>query len=229
MHTRPWARRARRTGLLTVVLLAVLAEPALAAVSVVRAEVSGTRLRLEGTALAGRSITVDSVPMATSDGSGAFRIERDPYAPPADCTVDVNDGSATITTTRLAGCTVTVVPTPGDSTAPSAPVLSVVLSGSTANLSWPASTDDVGVVGYTVSRTGVPPVDTASTSYASTGLAPGRTRRAPDGRGVRGMRQRVQLLGGVIDIGLTRHGWSVHAEVPLGESGATRNPGRGGC
>lgn len=62
-----------------------------------------------------------------------------------------------------------------------------------------------------------------------TGLAPGRTRRAPDGRGVRGMRQRVQLLGGVIDIGLTRQGWSVHAEVPLGESGATRNPGRGGC
>ncbi|MGU3499289.1 sensor histidine kinase [Mycobacterium sp. C31M] len=42
-------------------------------------------------------------------------------------------------------------------------------------------------------------------------------RRAPDGRGVRGMRQRVQLLGGVIDIGSTRQGWSVHAEVPLGE------------
>ncbi|WP_302033418.1 ATP-binding protein [Mycolicibacterium frederiksbergense] len=43
-------------------------------------------------------------------------------------------------------------------------------------------------------------------------------RRAPDGRGVRGMRQRVELLGGVIDIGPTRDGWSVHAEVPLGES-----------
>lgn len=47
--------------------------------------------------------------------------------------------------------------------------------------------------------------------------------RAPDGRGVRGMRQRVELLGGVIDIGLTREGWSVSADVPLGESGtATR-------
>lgn len=44
------------------------------------------------------------------------------------------------------------------------------------------------------------------------------SRRAPDGRGVRGMRQRVELLGGVIDIGPTRDGWSVHAEVPLGES-----------
>lgn len=43
--------------------------------------------------------------------------------------------------------------------------------------------------------------------------------RAPDGRGVRGMRQRVELLGGVIDIGPTREGWAVHAEVPLGGSG----------
>jgi signal transduction histidine kinase len=32
------------------------------------------------------------------------------------------------------------------------------------------------------------------------------------------MRQRVELLGGIIDIGPTRDGWSVHAEVPLGES-----------
>lgn len=44
------------------------------------------------------------------------------------------------------------------------------------------------------------------------------SRRAPDGRGVRGMRQRVELLGGIIDIGRTREGWSVRAEVPLGES-----------
>ncbi len=47
------------------------------------------------------------------------------------------------------------------------------------------------------------------------------SRRAPDGRGVRGMRQRVELLGGVIDIGPTREGWAVHAEVPLGDSGTT--------
>lgn len=49
---------------------------------------------------------------------------------------------------------------------------------------------------------------------------PAGARRAPDGRGVRGMRQRVELLGGVIDIGLTRAGWAVHAAVPLGESGS---------
>lgn len=46
-----------------------------------------------------------------------------------------------------------------------------------------------------------------------------RKGRSPDGRGVRGMRQRVQLLGGVIDIGSTRQGWSVRAELPLGDGG----------
>jgi signal transduction histidine kinase len=35
-----------------------------------------------------------------------------------------------------------------------------------------------------------------------------------DGRGLRGMRQRVELLGGVIDIGPTARGWSVRATLP---------------
>lgn len=48
---------------------------------------------------------------------------------------------------------------------------------------------------------------------------PAGSRGAADGRGVRGMRQRVELLGGVIDIGPTGTGWAVHAAVPLGESG----------
>jgi signal transduction histidine kinase len=41
--------------------------------------------------------------------------------------------------------------------------------------------------------------------------------QSPEGRGMRGMRQRVELLGGVIDVGPTRDGWSVCAEVPLHE------------
>jgi signal transduction histidine kinase len=41
--------------------------------------------------------------------------------------------------------------------------------------------------------------------------------QSPDGRGMRGMRQRVELLGGVIDVGPTQDGWSVCAEVPLHE------------
>lgn len=41
---------------------------------------------------------------------------------------------------------------------------------------------------------------------------------APDtttpGRGIRGMRQRIELLGGTIDIGSGPQGWSVRATVP---------------
>ena len=39
--------------------------------------------------------------------------------------------------------------------------------------------------------------------------------QSPEGRGLRGMRQRVELLGGAIDVGPTRDGWSVCAEIPL--------------
>ncbi len=38
---------------------------------------------------------------------------------------------------------------------------------------------------------------------------------SPEGRGLRGMRQRVELLGGAIDAGPTPDGWSVSAELPL--------------
>jgi signal transduction histidine kinase len=40
-------------------------------------------------------------------------------------------------------------------------------------------------------------------------------RLSQDGRGLAGMRQRVELLGGVIDTGPCREGWSVRAEIPL--------------
>ncbi|MDQ3874780.1 MAG: hypothetical protein M3322_04395 [Actinomycetota bacterium] len=85
---------------------------ALGNVTVSRAELTGTRLRVEGTALPSRTITVDGVTMGTSDGAGKFRIERDPFAAPADCAIDVNDGSATATTVTLSGCTVTTTPPP---------------------------------------------------------------------------------------------------------------------
>jgi signal transduction histidine kinase len=39
--------------------------------------------------------------------------------------------------------------------------------------------------------------------------------RSAEGRGLRGMRQRVELLGGAIDAGPTSDGWSVRAEIPL--------------
>jgi signal transduction histidine kinase len=47
---------------------------------------------------------------------------------------------------------------------------------------------------------------------------------ASEGRGLRGMRQRVELLGGVIDIGPVDSEWSVCADIPLGDGGAARWP-----
>jgi putative Ig domain-containing protein len=85
---------------------------------------SGSRLRIEGRAAANRSITVDGVAMGTSDGAGEFRIERDGFTAPADCTVDVNDGSVTATSAKLSGCTVSSptpepTPTPAPTSSPS--------------------------------------------------------------------------------------------------------------
>src|SRR5215218_827987 len=97
-------------GMLVLLGALVVASVAEAAVSVSRAELNGTQLRIEGQASPNRTITVDGVAMGTSDGSGRFRIERSGFAAPTDCTVDVNDGSATAASARLSGCTVSSAP-----------------------------------------------------------------------------------------------------------------------
>jgi chitodextrinase len=165
----------RLTPMLVLVLATLATGPAFATVTVSRAELNGSKLRIDGGALASRDITVDGVVMARSDGSGQFRIERDPYAPPADCTVDVNDGSATVTSTRLSNCTVTQPPPPADTTVPTPPTdLTAALSGDSANLSWGASTDDVGVVGYRVIRNGAAlPGTVSGTTFTDAGLPAG--------------------------------------------------------
>ncbi|BBZ11780.1 hypothetical protein MBRA_19750 [Mycobacterium branderi] len=48
-------------------------------------------------------------------------------------------------------------------------------------------------------------------------VAVGATRASRDGRGLAGMRQRVELLGGVIDAGPSGNEWSVRAEIPLSD------------
>lgn len=93
-------------GALVLIGTLVVPSAAQAAVSISRAELSGTQLRIEGQASPNRTITVDGVAMGTSEGSGRFRIERSGFTAPSDCTVDVNDGSATAATARLSGCTV---------------------------------------------------------------------------------------------------------------------------
>jgi signal transduction histidine kinase len=55
-------------------------------------------------------------------------------------------------------------------------------------------------------------------------LAAAVAAQSPDGRGLRGMRQRVELLGGTINVGPTGDGWSVCAEIPLQDSDAGWHP-----
>ncbi len=109
--------------------------------TVSRAELGGSRLRIEGRATANRTITVDGVAMGTSDGSGSFRIERDGFAAPADCTVDVNDGSATPASATLSGCTPTVAPT---TTVAPAPTTTVAPPPTTVASGFRITTDALG-------------------------------------------------------------------------------------
>lgn len=69
-------------------------------------------------------------------------------------------------------------------------------------------------------------ISPASARLAVSNLVPAAVvaARSPDGRGVRGMRQRVDLLGGAIDVGPTRDGWSVCAEIPLQEGDTAWRP-----
>jgi hypothetical protein len=104
-------------GMIVLIGALVVASVAQAAVSISRAELNGTQLRIEGQASPNHTITVDGAAMGTSDGAGKFRIDRSGFAAPADCTVDVNDGSATAASARLSGCTVSSSPPPPSSSA----------------------------------------------------------------------------------------------------------------
>jgi chitodextrinase len=63
-------------------------------------------------------------------------------------------------------------PPPSDTTAPSIPtgLTAMAISSSQINLSWTASTDNVGVTGYKIYRNGSQVATTAGTSYQDTGL-----------------------------------------------------------
>src|SRR5439155_367680 len=64
-----------------------------------------------------------------------------------------------------------------DATPPSTPtgVVATAAGATTINLSWTASTDNVGVTGYIVKRNGTLVATPTSTSYADTGLSPATT------------------------------------------------------
>ena len=152
-RARPTAGRRWISAVLGVLLslLVVISTPGAgqAAVSISKADIVSGRLRVEGNATANRAITVDGVQMATSDGGGRFKIDRAGFAAPADCTIDVNDGSATAASARLSGCTVTAPPPPP--AGPAAPTLLSPAQGASVTtpftISWSQVLDPGAVNG----------------------------------------------------------------------------------
>jgi len=101
------ARGFRRAAIAAAVIVAfaVGAAGAQAAISLTRAELNGTQLRIEGRgALPSHAVVVDPGSIVgMSDSTGAFRIEASPYTS-STCRVSVADG-ATSTSASLSGCT----------------------------------------------------------------------------------------------------------------------------
>jgi len=93
-----------------VVLVLLIPETSYSAMRVGTAQLSGGYLTLEGTAQPNRTITVDGVAMGKSGGDGRFRVVHGGFAAPGDCTVTVEDGSASSADVELAGCTITTRP-----------------------------------------------------------------------------------------------------------------------
>jgi hypothetical protein len=101
MHFRP-SLLAMAASLAIFGLTAASAE---AAITVSRADLSGTQLRVEGSgALPNHAISIDPGAVAgRSDASGAFKVQSSPYSS-STCQVTVADG-ATSASARLTGCT----------------------------------------------------------------------------------------------------------------------------
>ncbi|HJU35922.1 MAG TPA: hypothetical protein VJ716_00700 [Gaiellaceae bacterium] len=140
MHRKHWWKAA--TVVAVILAAAAFAGTAHAAVRITKAEMNSTQLRLEGTALPNAVIAVDGVAMGSSDSSGNFKIEKDPYTPPADCVVQVSDGSAAATSVTLAGCTQSSSPSPPSSSA-TAPALAKVTIDPTQVIGGGAATGTV--------------------------------------------------------------------------------------
>src|SRR2546426_2252282 len=99
-------------------------------------------------------------------------------------TTTAGNGSHTLTAVARDGLLGTLwtsnpvtVTVSNDTTAPSVPtgLTAAAVSSSQINLSWTASSDNVGVSGYRVFRGGTQIATTSTTSYANTGLSPSTT------------------------------------------------------
>jgi chitodextrinase len=87
-----------------------------------------------------------------------------------DAAGNVSGQSASVSAATLASSYTSIAT---DVTAPSVPanLLAKAVSTSQINLSWTASSDNVGVAGYKVYRNGIQIATVTSTSYSNTGLA----------------------------------------------------------
>jgi hypothetical protein len=87
-----------------------------------------------------------------------------------DCTIYSNGGE--ISDVKLIDLT-GIGGSASDTTPPSTPdnLQAIAISASQIDLSWDASTDDVGVTGYMIYRDGTQIATTASSTYQDTGLS----------------------------------------------------------
>src|SRR5437016_4786408 len=92
-------------------------------------------------------------------------------------TVAARDAAGNISPNSTSVSVTTASVSVADMTPPTTPIgLTAAVSGSSgANLSWSASTDNVGVTGYTVRRNGVQVATPVTTSFADTGLSAATT------------------------------------------------------
>lgn len=143
MRNKRWLTVA--TAALVAIAAAAFAATANATVHITKGELNSSQLRLEGTALPNSVITVDGVALGSSDANGNFKIEKDPYTPPASCVVQVNDGSNTATSVTLAGCTAPTATSPSPPPPPSAtaPALSRVTVNPTDVIGGTSATGSV--------------------------------------------------------------------------------------
>jgi hypothetical protein len=122
MIKRGWSRQGfgrAAVAAAAIVAFGVAAVSAQAAITLTRAELNGTQLRVEGSGAAPNHsvvVTPGSV-VGTSDSNGAFKIQATPYSS-STCRVTVSDGT-TSTSTSLSGCT------PSTATSTSAPAVSL--------------------------------------------------------------------------------------------------------
>ncbi|GMK44165.1 hypothetical protein PghCCS26_12920 [Paenibacillus glycanilyticus] len=123
----------------------------------------------------------------------------------------------------------------GDAEAPTAPtgLIATPVSSSQINLSWTASTDNVGVEGYEIYRNNTLIGSTIATAYNSTGLkaSTGYTYKivAKDGSGNRSAASSPatavtpEISGGALD----RTGWTVESSPSSGDAPANMFDGAG--